>query len=145
MAAAMMAARRGRRTSSSGADRIAANGDVANKIGTYAPGGAGRASTACPFFVAAPTSTRRPLDARRRADIPIEERAAEEVRGLSLFGRRGRAGGRRGGQPGLRRHAGAPRDGDRHRARRAPAALRALAVGAVAAAATDRRTGVPRR
>ncbi|MCB9689863.1 MAG: S-methyl-5-thioribose-1-phosphate isomerase [Alphaproteobacteria bacterium] len=62
-----------------GADRVAANGDVANKIGTY-----GLAVLAkhhgLPFWVAVPEST---LDPRcpTGADIPIEERAADEVRG----------------------------------------------------------------
>jgi methylthioribose-1-phosphate isomerase len=60
-----------------GADRVAANGDTANKIGTF--------TLACvaarfgvPFVVAAPSST---VDASTRtgADIPIEERDASEV------------------------------------------------------------------
>ncbi|NLN91985.1 MAG: S-methyl-5-thioribose-1-phosphate isomerase [Candidatus Hydrogenedens sp.] len=61
-----------------GADRIAANGDTANKIGTY-----GVALLAkhhgIPFYVAAPAST---FDAQTAtgADIPIEERDADEVR-----------------------------------------------------------------
>jgi methylthioribose-1-phosphate isomerase len=60
-----------------GADRIAANGDVANKIGTY--GLAVAASHhAVPFVVVAPTST-LDGDAATGADIPIEERAASEV------------------------------------------------------------------
>jgi methylthioribose-1-phosphate isomerase len=60
-----------------GADRIAANGDTANKIGTY-----GVAVLACehdiPFYVAAPLST---IDLRTSdgAQIPIEERSAREV------------------------------------------------------------------
>jgi methylthioribose-1-phosphate isomerase len=60
-----------------GADRIAANGDVANKIGTY-----GLAVLAAhhnlPFYVAAPWST-VDLETPTGADIPIEERAAHEV------------------------------------------------------------------
>ncbi len=61
-----------------GADRVAANGDVANKIGTYGLAVLARAH-GVPFYVAAPTST---LDARSEtgADIPIEERPEEEVR-----------------------------------------------------------------
>jgi methylthioribose-1-phosphate isomerase len=61
-----------------GADRIAANGDVANKVGTYAHALAAQAA-GVPFVVAAPTST---IDAQAAtgADIAIEERAAEEVR-----------------------------------------------------------------
>ncbi len=60
-----------------GADRIAANGDTANKIGTYSAALAARAH-GIPFYVAAPCST---ID-RSVPDgdaIPIEERALEEV------------------------------------------------------------------
>jgi methylthioribose-1-phosphate isomerase len=60
-----------------GADRIAANGDVANKIGTYGLALAARAH-GIPFYVAAPSST---ID-RSTADgpgIPIEQREADEV------------------------------------------------------------------
>jgi methylthioribose-1-phosphate isomerase len=60
-----------------GADRIAANGDVANKVGTY-----GLALSAShhelPFVVVAPTSTLDPTAPAGR-DIPIEERAADEI------------------------------------------------------------------
>ncbi|HSN15873.1 MAG TPA: S-methyl-5-thioribose-1-phosphate isomerase [Anaeromyxobacteraceae bacterium] len=67
-----------------GADRIAANGDVANKIGTYSL--AVLASHhGLPFYVAAPWST-VDLATAKGADIPIEERAADEV--LSLAGHR---------------------------------------------------------
>jgi methylthioribose-1-phosphate isomerase len=61
-----------------GADRIAANGDVANKIGTYLKALAARAA-GVPFYVAAPRST---IDfaCANGADIPIEERAADELR-----------------------------------------------------------------
>ena len=48
-----------------GADRIAANGDVANKIGTYSVAVLARAH-GIPFYVAAPVSTDRPGHARRR-------------------------------------------------------------------------------
>jgi methylthioribose-1-phosphate isomerase len=62
-----------------GADRIAANGDVANKIGTYGLALAARAHDV-PFYVAAPSST---LDRNTPdgASIPIEERGADEVAG----------------------------------------------------------------
>ena len=60
-----------------GADRIAANGDVANKIGTYPLAIAARRHEV-PFYVAAPTST-IDLETARGADIPIEERAGDEV------------------------------------------------------------------
>ena len=61
-----------------GADRIAANGDVANKIGTYSLAVAAR-HHGIPFYVAAPSST---FDAATRSgdDIEIEQRAADEVR-----------------------------------------------------------------
>jgi methylthioribose-1-phosphate isomerase len=60
-----------------GADRIAANGDVANKIGTYQVAVLAGAH-GVPFYVAAPTST---VDLRLAtgASIPIEERAAAEM------------------------------------------------------------------
>ncbi len=61
-----------------GSDRIAANGDVANKIGTY-----GLAVLAqhhgVPFYVLAPTST-VDLGTPTGADIPIEQRSADEIR-----------------------------------------------------------------
>lgn len=60
-----------------GADRVAANGDVANKIGTYTLAVLARAHE-IPFLVAAPLST---IDLRTATGslIPIEERAPEEV------------------------------------------------------------------
>jgi methylthioribose-1-phosphate isomerase len=60
-----------------GADRIAANGDVANKIGTYGVGVLAHVH-GLPFYVAAPVSTIDPTLADGSA-IPIEERSAEEV------------------------------------------------------------------
>jgi methylthioribose-1-phosphate isomerase len=60
-----------------GADRIAANGDVANKIGTYSLALAAR-EAGIPFLVAAPESTLDP-DTPTGAAIPIELRADEEV------------------------------------------------------------------
>ena len=62
-----------------GADRIARNGDFANKIGTYALALAARAH-GVPLYVLAPTSTIDPAATDGTA-IPIEERAAEEVTG----------------------------------------------------------------
>jgi methylthioribose-1-phosphate isomerase len=60
-----------------GADRIAGNGDTANKIGTYSLAVLAGAH-GIPFYVAAPLST---IDVSRKtgAEIPIEERAAVEV------------------------------------------------------------------
>ena len=60
-----------------GADRIAANGDVANKIGTYQVALGARAHKV-PFYVAAPLSTIDP-DCPNGAAIPLELRPAEEV------------------------------------------------------------------
>lgn len=60
-----------------GADRIAGNGDVANKIGTYPLAVLAR-ENGVPFYVAAPVST-FDLSLASGAGIPIEERPAEEV------------------------------------------------------------------
>ncbi|MFA5891205.1 MAG: S-methyl-5-thioribose-1-phosphate isomerase [Actinomycetota bacterium] len=60
-----------------GADRIAANGDVANKVGTYAHALAARAA-GIPFVIVAPTTT-VDLKTRSGSGIEVEERAASEV------------------------------------------------------------------
>lgn len=60
-----------------GADRIAANGDVANKIGTYAVAVLAKAHNV-PFYVAAPSST-IDVSTPSGSDIPIEERPGHEV------------------------------------------------------------------
>lgn len=60
-----------------GADRIAANGDVANKIGTYTVAMMAQAH-GVPFYVAAPLST-IDLNTANGAGIPIEERNAKEI------------------------------------------------------------------
>lgn len=67
-----------------GADRIAANGDSANKIGTYGVALLAR-HFGVPFYIAAPLSTIDP-EIAGGADIPIEERSAEEV--LEICGQR---------------------------------------------------------
>jgi methylthioribose-1-phosphate isomerase len=67
-----------------GADRIAANGDTANKIGTYSVAILAR-EHGIPFYVAAPFNTIDPETATGK-DIPIEQRAAHEV--THLHGRR---------------------------------------------------------
>ncbi|HMC34628.1 MAG TPA: S-methyl-5-thioribose-1-phosphate isomerase [Myxococcales bacterium] len=64
-----------------GADRIARNGDTANKVGTYPLALAANAA-GVPFFVAAPIST-VDLRAATGREIPIEERGAEEVTHLA--------------------------------------------------------------
>ena len=60
-----------------GADRIAANGDTANKIGTYSLSILAKEHHV-PFYIAAPSST-FDLSIKSGAEIPIEERSAEEV------------------------------------------------------------------
>jgi methylthioribose-1-phosphate isomerase len=60
-----------------GADRIAANGDAANKIGTYTLAVLAKEND-IPFYIAAPTSTIDP-SLKTGDEIPIEERSAGEV------------------------------------------------------------------
>lgn len=60
-----------------GCDRVAANGDVANKIGTYGVAILAKAHN-IPFYVAAPIST-IDISTKTGQDIPIEERSAEEI------------------------------------------------------------------
>ena len=113
-----------------GADRIAANGDVANKIGTY--GVAVLASEhGIPFYVAAPLST-IDLATPDGTRIPIEERNAREVTHIGSIAADARR--RADPQPRLRRDAGQVRHGDHHRARH-----RAAAVPRIAARGSDRR------
>lgn len=64
-----------------GADRVAANGDVANKIGTYPLAVVAR-ENGVPVYVVAPTST-VDLATPTGDEIPIEERSADEVTSLS--------------------------------------------------------------
>ena len=102
-----------------GADRIAANGDVANKIGTYSHAVAAGAHD-LPFYVAAPLST---IDfdtpeRRRHPHRGTGHRGSPRLRRLALVAVRC---ARR--QSGLRRHPARTRNRDHHRARRPPAAL----------------------
>jgi len=68
-----------------GADRVAANGDVANKIGTYKLAVVAK-ENGVPFYPCAPTST-VDLSTPTGEDIPIEDRPAEEITGLAFLGR----------------------------------------------------------
>lgn len=61
-----------------GTDRVTANGDVCNKIGTYLKALAAQAHDV-PFYVALPLSTYDPATPDG-ASVPIEERAADEIR-----------------------------------------------------------------
>ncbi len=67
-----------------GADRIASNGDVANKIGTYQVAVLAKENN-IPFYVAAPLST-IDINIKSGDEIPIEERDVNEV--VSVFGKR---------------------------------------------------------
>lgn len=68
-----------------GADRVAANGDVANKIGTYKLAVVAQAN-GIPFYPCVPTST-VDLSLPTGDDVPIEERPAEEVTEITYRGR----------------------------------------------------------
>ena len=85
-----------------GCDRVAANGDTANKIGTYALAVLAR-HHGIPFLVAGPLSTFDPATPDGAA-IVIEERDADEVR--TLGGRPVAPPTHRRLEPGLRRHPG---------------------------------------
>ncbi|MEM7347726.1 MAG: S-methyl-5-thioribose-1-phosphate isomerase [Chloroflexota bacterium] len=68
-----------------GSDRTAANGDVANKIGTYKVAVVAK-ENGIPFFPVVPTST-VDLNLPTGDDIPIEERPGDEITDVTLFGR----------------------------------------------------------
>ena len=127
-----------------GTDRVAANGDVCNKIGTYLKALAAH-DNGVPFYVALPSPTIDFSVADGVAQIPIEQRGAEEV--TDMTGRTARrpdrdgadrAGGLAGRELRLRRHAGAAGDRADHRARRAEGGSR-VAGGGVSG--TDRDGG----
>jgi methylthioribose-1-phosphate isomerase len=80
-----------------GSDRTAANGDVANKIGTYKVAVVAK-ENGIPFFPVVPTST-VDLSLPSGDDIPIEERDPAEVTGLTFFGRPVAPQGARVGNP----------------------------------------------
>ncbi len=80
-----------------GSDRTAANGDVANKIGTYKVGVVAK-ENGIPFFPVVPTST-VDLSLPTGDDIPIEERDGSEVTEVTLFGRPIAPKGARVGNP----------------------------------------------
>jgi len=80
-----------------GADRVAANGDVANKIGTYMLALAASASRV-PFYAVFPTST-VDLGCPDGDTIPIEDRPAEEILALSIDGQPAAPAGSRARNP----------------------------------------------
>ena len=100
-----------------GADRIAANGDTANKIGTYGVALLA-AAHGIPFYVAAPSSTFDLFDRQRRGD---SDRAARPEGSDARFRPADRARRRGGLQSRLRRHAGRADCGHHLRAGRHPA------------------------
>ena len=107
-----------------GTDRVTANGDVCNKIGTYLKALAARDNNV-PFYVALPSPTIDFTVADGVAEIPIEQREADEVATMTGPHRRRphRDRARRsrafaGGELRLRRDAGPAGDGSDHRTRR---------------------------
>ena len=103
-----------------GADRIAANGDTANKVGTYTLAVLARP----PRHPVLRRRADRPVDLATAdgAGIPIEERRADEV--LRSAAVRDRAAGHGGPQPLVRRDAGRADHRHRHRGGRRPGAVR---------------------
>ena len=100
-----------------GADRIAANGDAANKIGTYGLAVLA-AAHAIPFYIVAPSST---FDRSIRSGQEIPDRTARPARGDARVRPADRPGRGRRLQSGLRRDPGRADHGHRLRARRHPA------------------------
>ena len=124
-----------------GADRIAANGDTANKVGTY-PLAVLAARHGIPFYVAAPIST-VDLATPDGAAIPIEERPA--TRSLASAACASRRPSTEVRNPAFDVTPAELITGDRHRGGRAPAAVRRGRPGGSAVAASRERTPVPRR
>ena len=110
-----------------GADRIAANGDVANKIGTYTVALLANAH-GVPFYVAAPLST---IDLATTGRQPHSDRAAPVARDDARRLHAHRAGRRRRLEPGLRRDARPARLGDHHGKGYRTSAVRRDAEGAL--------------
>ena len=117
-----------------GTDRVTAQGDVCNKIGTYLKALAAKDNDV-PFYVALPSPTIDFTVSDGVAEIPIEQRGAEEqstMTGRTADGRietrADRAGRLAGRELRLRRDAGAAGHRADHRARRAVARLRARAL-----------------
>ena len=110
-----------------GADRIAANGDVANKIGTYTVAVLAK-EHGIPFYVAAPIST-IDLATPDGSRIPIEERNAKEVTHSGPTRLTPEAA--QGAQPRVRRDAAQVRDRHHHRARHRPRPILRVAADLV--------------
>ena len=104
-----------------GADRIAANGDTANKIGTYSLAVLARYH-GIPLYIVAPSTTVDHGDAERRRRSRSRSATRRDHRALP------------GAEPRLRRHAVRADHRDRHRARRSPRAVRSARSPAAVAA-----------
>ena len=98
-----------------GADRIAANGDVANKIGTYSVAVLAK-ENGMPFYVAAPDLDSRSDAGLRRPRSPSSSGAPREV--THVYGVPVAPEGIAVAEPGLRCHAEPLRHRDHHRKRR---------------------------
>ena len=103
-----------------GADRVAANGDTANKVGTY-PLAVLAARHGIPFYVLRPDQLGRPRHGGRLGDL---DRGALARRGPRVPRRPHRPARHRRPQPGLRRHAGRADHRDRHRGGRPARSVR---------------------
>ncbi len=115
-----------------GADRIAANGDVANKIGTYTVAVLAK-EHGIPFYVAAPWAT---IDMETPDGSKIPDRTALLARGHTLCWKAGRSQRRESREPSFRRHSEQVCDGNYYRARG-----RESALGGVVERIVDRRVG----
>ena len=124
-----------------GADRIARNGDTANKIGTYALA-IFAAHHGIPFYVAAPRST---FDLTIASGDDDSDRGASRRRGHVVCRRSRRARRRRRLQPGVRRYAGASRHRVRYRIRHPAAAVRRVDSGTRVPAGAVSDSYEPRR
>jgi methylthioribose-1-phosphate isomerase len=112
-----------------GADRVTANGDVCNKIGTYLKALAARDNNV-PFYVALPSPTVDFTVADGVAEIPIEERDHDRPhRGRRHRDRAHRAARHAGGELRLRRHALPAGDRAHYRARRSQRLARCPGAG----------------
>ncbi len=119
-----------------GADRIAANGDTANKIGTYTVAVLAREHR-IPFYVAAPLST---IDLQTAGRLRHSDRGAQQPRGDARRRHAGRAGRRARLESCVRRHAAPPDRRHHHRARHFQGAVHGVAPARV----PDRGSGLTR-
>ena len=117
-----------------GADRIAANGDTANKIGTYTVAVLAH-EHGIPFYVAAPLST---IDLERSGRPADSDRRAQPARSQPSWGQPAHARRRPHSQPRVRRDAAPPHRRHHHRARNLSRALHR-----VAEAGLRNRSGAP--